>query len=86
MSVAIRLCKIGKSAKKRFCFRVVVIDKRKSRDGVFLEEIGSYDPTKDPIIFKIKKERLDYWVKHGAQVSDTVASLVKKGAKDAIAS
>lgn len=78
MPVRIRLRRIGKRPHKRPYFRVTVVDGRKARDGRFIEEIGIYDPTKDPALIKINKDRYDYWVKHGAQPSETVASLAKK--------
>ena len=81
MPVAIRLRKIGKCAKKRFYFRVGVIDKHKSRDSRVIEDIGTYDPTKKDNNFKIKKERFEYWKSKGASISETLLSLVKKNSK-----
>ena len=78
MTVKIRLRKISDTSKKRFNFRISVIDERKSRDGRVIEELGSYDPAKNPASLSIKKERIAYWVSHGAQMSPTVKSLLKK--------
>ena len=78
MAVRIRLKRIGKNPKKRPYFRVAVFDERRNRDGLFLEEIGFYDPTKKPLYIKINKERYDFWVKRGAKPSDTLKSLIKK--------
>jgi len=78
MEVRIRLRKVGKTADKRYNFKIVAIRRTASRDGKFLEEIGHYDPSKKPAFFNIKKDRLDYWVKNGATLSPTIASLVKK--------
>jgi small subunit ribosomal protein S16 len=78
MSVRIRLRRIGKNPKGRYFFRISVFDKRKSRDSRCIEEIGYYNPTQDPALIKINKQRLDYWVSRGAQMSDTVRGLAKK--------
>ncbi|HEY4716179.1 MAG TPA: 30S ribosomal protein S16 [bacterium] len=76
MAVVIRLRRVGR--KNKDIYRVVVADKRFPRDGRFIEEIGFYDPNKDPADIRIKMERVDYWVKKGAQPSETVSSLLKK--------
>ncbi len=76
MAVHIRLRRIGKHPKKRPHFRFTVFDERKGRDSRYLEEIGFYNPVSGAI--KLKKERFDFWVKKGAQASDTVKSLAKK--------
>ncbi|MEK7849521.1 MAG: 30S ribosomal protein S16 [Candidatus Omnitrophota bacterium] len=78
MAVAIRLRKISDTSKKRYNFRIVAIDDSNPRDGRVLEELGYYDPAKDPAALKINKERLEHWRKLGAIVSSTVKSLVKK--------
>lgn len=78
MAVAVRLRKIGKSAKNRYYFKVGVIDELKSRDGRILEDIGMYEPAKKDNNFRINKERFDYWKSKGAVISDTVKSLIKK--------
>jgi len=76
MSVVVRLRRIGKNPKKRPHFRISVFDQRRGRDSKFIEEIGFYNPITQAI--KIKKERLDFWVKNGAQLSGTVKNLAKK--------
>jgi small subunit ribosomal protein S16 len=78
MEVKIRLRKVGKAANKRYNFKIVAIRATASRDGKFIEDLGFYDPSRKPAVFNIKRDRLDYWVKHGAQMSSTIASLVKK--------
>ena len=78
MSARIRLRRIGKNPKKRYFFRISVFDKRKGRDSRSIEELGYYDPSKDPALVKINKERLQYWLSCGAQMSETVKSLVKR--------
>lgn len=81
MAVHIRLRRIGKNPKKRPHFRVSVFDERRGRDSRFIEEIGFYNPLSEAI--KIDRERIDFWIKNGAQVSPTVKSLLKKESKDA---
>ncbi len=74
--VKIRLKRIG--AKKNPFYRGVVADVRSPRDGKFIEEIGYYDPNKNPAVIKIDSERANYWIKNGAQPTDTVKILLKK--------
>lgn len=76
MAVHIRLARAG--AKKRPFYRLVVTDQRSPRGGRFLENIGTYDPSKDPGAFTVDQERLAYWRGVGAQASETVARLLKK--------
>ena len=59
-------------------YKVVVADKRCHRDGKFLEILGNYDPKKTGTNYKVNVDRIDHWVKNGAQMSDTVRSIVKK--------
>ena len=68
--VKIRLRRMG--AKKAPFYRVVVADSRFARDGRFIEEIGYYDPTKEPSVVKIDAEKAQKWIKNGAQPTDTV--------------
>jgi small subunit ribosomal protein S16 len=72
--LAIRLARIGKT-KKPF-YRVVVIDKRRPRNGRFVEIVGTYDPLKSPAEIKLDSERITYWLGLGAQPSDTVRSFL----------
>ena len=76
MAVKIRLRRIG--AKKAPFYRVVVADSRYPRDGRFIEEIGYYDPTKDPADVKIDADKAKKWIANGAQPTDTVKALLKK--------
>ena len=76
MAVKIRLRRMG--AKKAPFYRVVVADSRYPRDGRFIEEIGTYNPLVDPAEVKIDVERANYWIKNGAQPTDTVKALLKK--------
>ncbi len=75
MAVKIRLRRMG--AKKAPFYRVVVADSRYPRDGRFIEEIGYYDPTKEPSVVKIDAEKAQQWIKNGAQPTDTVKKLLK---------
>ena len=72
----IRLRRMG--AKKAPFYRVVVADSRYPRDGRFIEEIGSYDPTKEPAAVNIDAEKAKQWIANGAQPTDTVRVLLKK--------
>lgn len=74
--VKIRLSRAG--AKKRPFYRVVAIDERKRRDGRPLEFLGTYDPIAKPKAIQIDTEKVDAWVRKGAQVSDTVAALLRE--------
>ena len=76
MAVRIRLQRFG--AKKRPYYRIVAADGRMPRDGRFLEQVGTYDPMKNPAEIRLKVERLDHWVSVGAQPTDTVASLLRR--------
>ncbi|MGA2775053.1 MAG: 30S ribosomal protein S16 [Candidatus Omnitrophota bacterium] len=79
MAVHIRLRRIGKNPRGKPHFRVTVFDERKGRDSRFLEELGYYNPVTGKA--EIKKEKLQAWVKNGAQLSATVKSLLKKQEK-----
>jgi small subunit ribosomal protein S16 len=80
MAVHVRLRRIGKNPKGRVHFRVTVFDERSGRDSRFIEELGYYNPINGSV--KIKNERLEYWVKNGAQMSATVKSIFKKSKKE----
>ncbi len=74
--VKIRLRRMG--AKKAPFYRIVVADSRYPRDGRFIEEIGTYDPTADPAALKVDAERAQAWIKTRAQPTETVKALLKK--------
>ena len=74
--VKIRLKRLG--AKKAPFYRVVVADGRYARDGRFIEEIGYYNPMTNPAEVKIDAEKVNTWLKNGAQPTDTVRALLKK--------
>ena len=75
--VKIRLKRMG--MKKKPFYRLVVTDSRSPRDGRFIEEIGYYNPVSDVDSLKINEERAKYWIGVGAQPTDTVRALLKKG-------
>jgi small subunit ribosomal protein S16 len=71
----IRLARFGK--KKMPTYRVVVTDKRRPRNGRFVEVVGTYDPLKKPAVLNLNAERIKYWLGCGAQPSDTVRSFLR---------
>ena len=77
MAVAIRLARGG--SKKRPYYRIVEADSRNARDGRFIEEIGYYNPLTEPVELTIDGDRAKYWLSNGAQPTDTVRGLLKKG-------
>ena len=74
--VKIRLRRVG--AKKAPYYRIVVVDSRSPRDGRFIEEIGTYDPMAEDNKVKVEMDRVEYWIKNGAQPTETVRGLLKK--------
>ena len=81
MAVRIRMRREGTT--NRPYYRIVVADKHSPRDGKFIEQVGTYDPSKKVSSFQVKLDRVDYWVKNGALPTQTVASLIKKTRKSA---
>ena len=65
-------------AKKAPFYRVVVADSRSPRDGRFIEEVGYYDPMKEPAVINLDTEKVQKWIENGAQPTDTVRALIKK--------
>ena len=74
--VAMRLARIG--SKKRPYYRIVVIEKRKARNGRFLEVVGQYNPIANPTFIEVNSERAQYWLSKGAEPSETVRSILRK--------
>jgi len=72
--LAIRLARTGK--KKHPHYRIVVLDKRKPRNGRTVEVVGTYEPLKKPAAIQLDAERVKYWLSCGAQPSDTVRSFL----------
>ena len=76
MAVKIRLKRMG--AKKAPFYRVIVADERSPRDGKFIDEIGYYNPLRDPAEIKIDAAKAEKWLNDGAQPTETVKSILKK--------
>ena len=83
MAVSIRMRREGTT--NRPYYRIVVADKHSPRDGKFIEQVGTYDPTKKSNVSTLQVDRVEYWIKNGAQPSETVASILKKTKKAAAA-
>ena len=78
--VKLRLTRMG--AKKKPFYRIVAADSRVQRDGRWIEQLGYYDPMKDPFVVKVDLERVDHWLSVGAQPTPTVQRLIA-GARSA---
>ena len=74
--VRIRLMRIG--SRGRPFYRVVVADQKRARNSKTIEEVGWYNPLTDPSSISLKRDRVEYWLKHGAQPSESVAQLLKR--------
>lgn len=72
----IRLARVG--ARKQPYYRVIVIDKNSARNGRAVEIVGTYNPRTSPASVDLKRERIEHWVKNGAQLSDRVEKLMQK--------
>ncbi|HEY0080578.1 MAG TPA: 30S ribosomal protein S16 [Pyrinomonadaceae bacterium] len=77
--LAIRLMRMG--AKKSPSYRIVVKEKLSKRDGAYVENIGFYDPTRNPAEVRLNMERVNYWMERGAQPTDTVRQLIRTQTK-----
>ena len=77
--LAIKLMRTG--AKKSPSYRVVVKEKQSKRDGAYLENLGTYNTTRNPAEIKLNLARVNYWIEKGAQPTDTVNRLIKASAK-----
>ena len=73
--VRIRLRRAG--GKKHPAYRIVVADQRAARNGSFIEQVGTYDPFPDPPEIKFDEEKINKWIKNGAQPSDSVTALLQ---------
>ena len=76
MAVRIRLSRTG--AKKRPFYRLVATNSEAPRDGKFLEILGSYDPTKDPVKVNLHKEKVSYWLEKGAKATGSARDILKR--------
>lgn len=77
--LAIRLMRMG--AKKSPSYRVVVKEKLSKRDGAYVENVGFYNPTREPAEVRLKMDRVNYWLARGAQPTDTVRQLIRQQSK-----
>ena len=77
--LAIQLMRTG--AKKSPSYRVVVKEKKSKRDGAYLENLGTYNPTRNPAEIKLNLNRVNYWIEKGAQPTNTVSRLIKATTK-----
>ena len=77
--LAIRLMRMG--AKKSPSYRVVVKEKLSKRDGAYVENVGFYNPTRNPAEVRLDLERVNYWLARGAQPTDTVRNLIRQQTK-----
>ena len=77
--LAIRLMRMG--AKKSPSYRVVVKEKLSKRDGAYVENVGFYNPTRNPAEVRLDMERVNYWIARGAQPTDTVRNLIRQQSK-----
>jgi len=68
-------------AKKSPSYRVVVKEKQSKRDGAYLENLGTYNPTRNPAEIKLNLARVNYWIEKGAQPTNTVSRLIKASAR-----
>jgi small subunit ribosomal protein S16 len=76
MAVVLRLARAG--THKAPFYHVVATDSRKPRDGRYIEDVGTYDPTRTPERIQLRQDRIDHWLKVGARPSETVAMLIKR--------
>ena len=76
MAVRMRLTRVG--SKKNPIYRVVVADSRSPRDGRYIEQVGTYDPSPTPARVTFKQEKLEKWLSRGARPTDTVAHVLKR--------
>jgi small subunit ribosomal protein S16 len=74
--LAIRLRRVG--SKKKPYFRVVVTEAKSARESSFVENLGTYNPRSKPALVQIDKERVQHWLKQGAQPSDSVRTLIAR--------
>ena len=81
MAVTLRLTRAG--GRKVPFYRVVAADSRSPRDGRFIEQLGVYDPLREPVEFRVDQDRLQHWLKNGALPSETVSQLLRRQRKAA---
>lgn len=79
MAVTLRLMRLGKRGKP--FYRIIAVDKRKKRNGAYIENLGTYNPLVSPASISYNKESFDAWISKGAQISEGLARLIKYGKK-----
>ncbi len=79
MPAALRLMRLGK--RKTPFYRIVVVDKRKKRDGKYIDNIGSYNPLTEPAEIKLDKAKFESWIQKGAEISEGLYKLLKYKSK-----
>ncbi|MDQ6651247.1 MAG: 30S ribosomal protein S16 [Acidobacteriota bacterium] len=77
--LAIKLMRTG--AKKKPSYRIIVKEKQSKRDGACLENLGTYNPTREPVEIKLDMDRVRYWIAKGAKPTETVSQLIKVSRK-----
>jgi small subunit ribosomal protein S16 len=77
--LAIKLMRTG--AKKQPSYRIIVKEKQSKRDGAYLENLGTYNPTREPAEIKLDMDRVRYWIGQGAKPTETVSQLIKVSGK-----
>ncbi|RFT14707.1 MAG: SSU ribosomal protein S16p [Candidatus Saccharicenans subterraneus] len=77
--IKLRLIRFG--ARKKPSYRIVAIDSQRARQSRTLDTLGYYNPRTEPLEFKIDLDKVDYWLKKGAQPSETVNSLINRAVK-----
>lgn len=77
--VSLRLTRKG--TKDRPYYKIVAVDRRKRRDGTYIEQLGTYDPMLEGVNYQVNLDRIDHWLGVGAQPSETVGSIIKKARK-----
>jgi small subunit ribosomal protein S16 len=77
--LAIKLMRTG--AKKKPSYRIIVKEKQSKRDGAYLENVGTYNPTREPVELKLDMDRVRYWIGKGAKPTETVSRLIKVSGK-----
>jgi small subunit ribosomal protein S16 len=78
--LAIKLMRTG--AKKKPSYRIIVKEKQSKRDGAYLENLGTYNPTREPAEIKLDLDRVRYWIGKGAKPTETVSRLIKVSGKE----
>ncbi len=75
MAVTLRLLRLGKKGNPSY--RIVAMDKRKKRNGTYVEIVGFYNPVANPSVFTLDQKKVDYWLDKGALISEGLRKLMK---------